>query len=685
MHRRRRRRRRRSPLRWLLPLVMLLLLAAVGMGVRYINRELPYRNAESFMPEDPGLTIRQNSGGSLILSWNPAKRADFYCVEILRPLKEGQTEPESIFRGYAYDPSGYALPGLPPETELTVRVSSVVEYGSGDIMERRMCENPAEATLTFDAPAVTELGWTADPESGTVDISCVLQNATHCRIYLAEAGKEPVYLKTVSGDCFSLSVGGEGELPELAWGESHTLLFDAYFRTEEITFYGALQESITVAREDLLGRELAPVLTDEGNNICTITWSETKGQSYEVQQLDTLRQQWVTVAQIPGGKARSYTTGHLNNLSSYRFRVVAVGGDTLPGQPYAAVSGELTYETGISPIFCTVWPVKNMDAFDAPEGGAVVGQVAQAKAYWVADASGDMLGIALDGKICYIDGRYCMINLPEYLGELCAYDITNSYSSIYMVHEYELPGITGTVIDGYGNVDLGERAYLVPLLYPTANKLLDAALDAMEQGYRLKIYDAFRPNRATQQIYDLAESVLERPIPDAPYRGDIPGDMPALEPGEILTYRDLMTKGGWSLSNFLAKGRSMHNLGIAVDLTLEELYTGEELEMQTAMHDLSSYSVLTRNNENAKLLAEIMKNAGMGDLVSEWWHFQDNQIKEELELTSVWQGISCECWVTDNHGWRYRNRDGSYMTDTTVTLGGVSYRFDTDGYAVLTE
>ena len=76
-----------------------------------------------------------------------------------------------------------------------------------------------------------------------------------------------------------------------------------------------------------------------------------------------------------------------------------------------------------------------------------------------------------------------------------------------------------------------------------------------------------------------------------------------------------------------------------------------------------------------------MKNAGMGDLVSEWWHFQDNEIKSELDLPSVWQGVSGEWWVLDNYGWRFRSRDGSYLRDTTQNIGGVDYRFDSDGYA----
>lgn len=683
MHRPRRKSRRRSPWRWLWLLPVALLLAALGYGAWYVTRELPYRAAESYMPEDAGLTIRQKPGGSLQLSWQPAERTDFYCIEILRPLEEGQEVQESIFRGYAYDPSGYPLPGLPEDTELVLRVSTVMEYESAGKLERRQCDNPAEAQLKFNAPAITNLQWVADPDNGVVDISFRFKDANHCRIYVAEENGSQTLLKTVTEENTRITFGKDGDLPAIARGQSCTLFFDACYLTEELEFYGIQCGSLTVEREDLLGRALDPVLTDEGNNVCSITWNETKGEYYEVQQLDHARQKWVTVATVPGDGERSYTTGHLENLSNFRFRVVAVGGDTLPNERYAAISSEMDFETGMTPIYCTIWPVKDMDAFDAPEGGTVVSSVAQAKAYCVIDAVGDMLGVSIDGQTCYIDGNYCMINLAEYLDELCTYDITNSYSSIYMVHEFAIPEVTDTVIDGYGAVAVGNGQYLVPLLYPTAKKIFVAAQDALSRGYRLKIYDAFRPNRATQKIYELAELILDEPIPEEPFNGKMPEKMPEPVEGETLTYRKLMTNDEWSLSNFLAQGRSMHNYGVAVDLTLEDMYSGKELKMQTSMHDLSHYSVLKENNKQAKLLAQIMKAAGLGDLRSEWWHFQDNEAKQTLDLPSVWKGVNCECWMADDNGWRFRNRNGSYIKDTTQTIGGVSYVFDSNGYATV--
>ena len=293
-----------------------------------------------------------------------------------------------------------------------------------------------------------------------------------------------------------------------------------------------------------------------------------------------------------------------------------------------------------------------------------------------------MIGVLLNGHTCYIDSNYCMINLPELLGSLCSYDITNSYASLYKVHGYEIPEVTDTVILGYEAVATEAGDFLVPLLYPTTQKLLKAAQDAMARGYRLKIYDAYRPNEATLDIFSRTETILEDPIPEKPFSGDVPSDLPQTEEGEEITYKLLMTNNEWNLANFLARGVSRHNLGVALDLTLETLEGGEELQMQTAMHDLSWYSVPSRNNTNADILKEIMMNAGMADLISEWWHFQDNEARDTLSLPAVKTGVTPECWMLDDTGWRYRRYNGSYFTSCTRVIDGVTYSFDARGYVM---
>ena len=330
--------------------------------------------------------------------------------------------------------------------------------------------------------------------------------------------------------------------------------------------------------------------------------------------------------------------------------------------------------------------MSNLEAYSDSLQTEAVGKVAVGTAYCVLDEENGMFGIRLDGQLCYIDSNYCMINLPEYVGDQCEYNITNSYSSIYMVHEYEIPKVTDVVTAGYEKVQMSAGDYLVPLLYPTAKKLAVAAETAIEQGYRLKIYDSFRPYKATREIYDLTAEILDDPIPAKTFTGkkvSLP-QAEVDEEGEAkpLTYRLVMTNNSWNLGSFLARNGSLHNLGIAVDLTLEEISSGEELGMQTSMHDLSWYSVLSRNNTNANTLASIMKSAGFGDLVSEWWHFQDNEIRAELSLPSVSNGVRASCWMADDNGWKYRTDNGTYYKDTTATIDGVEYSFDADGYVI---
>lgn len=99
-------------------------------------------------------------------------------------------------------------------------------------------------------------------------------------------------------------------------------------------------------------------------------------------------------------------------------------------------------------------------------------------------------------------------------------------------------------------------------------------------------------------------------------------------------YRPLsVQKIFWSIcpnENFVAnpaKG-SKHNRGTAVDLTLIDLKTGEELAMPSGYDDFSekasrNYEKMTTDEirQNCKLLENTMKKYGFNPLPSEWWHF----------------------------------------------------------------
>ena len=107
--------------------------------------------------------------------------------------------------------------------------------------------------------------------------------------------------------------------------------------------------------------------------------------------------------------------------------------------------------------------------------------------------------------------------------------------------------------------------------------------------------------------------------------------------------------------------------------------------MQSDIHDLSWYSVTARNNSSAKQLANIMKSAGFATLSSEWWHFQDDEAKKAYSIPSVSKGVGLEGWTADDRGWMYRDRNGEYYKNQTLTVDGMAYRFDAYGYLVLSE
>ena len=114
------------------------------------------------------------------------------------------------------------------------------------------------------------------------------------------------------------------------------------------------------------------------------------------------------------------------------------------------------------------------------------------------------------------------------------------------------------------------------------------------QGLGLKVFDAYRPVRATLAMVDWTERV-QRP--------------------------DLLQDG------YIAR-RSRHNLGLAIDLTLLDLATGSELEMGTPF-DTFSAAAHTANASgmaavNRQKLKAAMEGEGFLNYDQEWWHYTFN-------------------------------------------------------------
>ena len=408
-------------------------------------------------------------------------------------------------------------------------------------------------------------------------------------------------------------------------------------------------------RLSLTCRETAPCL-------CVLEWEGTRCHHFEVQRWTG--EAWRTAARLTPEAHMRYDPGRLGSGSYNRFRVAAVGAD---GGEEQAEETELY--ASVSPLYSTVWPIQDLTLYEDPGKGERLASVPGGAALCVLAEEGDWFRVCWRSDYGWVDSRFCMINLPEYTGDHCAYVIANGERSLFAAHNAPIPQITGQVIKGFEHVRTAEGEFLAPYLYPCAQKLLSAALAAQADGYRLKIYEAFRPQEATRFLYDTAEARKNDPA--------------ATEDGRQTTLLKLMTDNGrFSLGSFLARSISAHNRGIALDLTLERADGGGELEMQSAMHDLSWYAATDRSNLNAKLLAGYMTGVGMKGLSSEWWHFQDDETRAAIGLNaSLYGGVSAEGWTQDDAGWRYRGADGSYVRDAVRTVDGRTYIFDKDGYA----
>lgn len=744
-------------LKWLKRLfvlvLVLFLMATVGFGCRFLywfaNSCLTaYHTSVPTMSSEGEFEIHYaeyQDQPVIHFTWTEglADNADGYLLQILMPAEASHTGEERLLWSTRLHDEAFTLPFVPWDTELIVRIRTYNDYTFPFQQRPRthLSSGYLQMQGSFPMPRIENLAWDADPNADTVQVTFDMDESTTARLYYEQDDGTLVPVTELDNGELTLTFGDNGEYPMPGFEESVSFCLDAYRQQGGYTYFGWVTDRFTVVREDLLGTELILTCTDEGNNAFTLTWNETKGDRYEVQQYDPDEETWFTIHTVARDGERIYYTGHLPRYSQYRFRVVALGGQTLPDSEFAAIPAQTQVETGASVVYSTIWPIQDLDIYTDPTMTEVMGTADAADAFCVLDVVDDLFYIRTDsGEYGYIDNRYCMINLPDMIGDLCWYNITNSYSSLYLAHEFEFPKVTDTVVKGYEDVMLDEDEYLVPLLYPVAQRLEKAAFAAREEGYVLKIYDSFRPQMATYKLYDLINILQDSPIPDTtfvfpknpvtgkkaprPQKDPVTGEtlplgtpwhehlgveLPEPEPTEPLdpnapteptvpvdptaptepvddgrpTYAELMTdKGRYPLNYFIAKGTSRHNQGIALDLTLVDLRTGKDLEMQTSMHDLSAFSELSKNNRNAKTLARIMEGQGFTGLVSEWWHFQDNDVWYDLDPEHLWYGVSPECWMADDRGWRFRLSNGNYWYSCTRQIDGVEYTFDEDGYVI---
>ena len=139
-----------------------------------------------------------------------------------------------------------------------------------------------------------------------------------------------------------------------------------------------------------------------------------------------------------------------------------------------------------------------------------------------------------------------------------------------------------------------------------ARALKSVASEVMVQGYRLKVFDAYRPVSAVKHF--VLWGIEDQDIRMKPYF------YPDLEKQELF------------IKGYIAK-QSSHSRGSTVDLTLLDMKSGKELDMGSPFDLFGPIShpdykgITDEQYENRMILQNVMIRNGFKTIDCEWWHF----------------------------------------------------------------
>lgn len=191
---------------------------------------------------------------------------------------------------------------------------------------------------------------------------------------------------------------------------------------------------------------------------------------------------------------------------------------------------------------------------------------------------------------------------------------------IQEVRYYSTYNFVGDRINGYTQPS-------ILMSREAAEALKRVSDDMIKHGYRLKVYDAYRPQRAVDNFVAWAENLDDKRMKDYFY--------PEVNKNRLF-------KDGY------IDAKSGHSRGSAIDLTLFDMKTGKEVDMGgTFDHfgleshptwcgdpDTGKYTgkfegkpvpkngkITEKQFKNRMILREAMMKHGFEPIDTEWWHF----------------------------------------------------------------
>lgn len=171
--------------------------------------------------------------------------------------------------------------------------------------------------------------------------------------------------------------------------------------------------------------------------------------------------------------------------------------------------------------------------------------------------------------------------------------------AILEIRYYSTYNFVGDRIDGYE-----EPCAL--LTKEAASALKEVSDELVQKGYRLKIYDAYRPQKAVTHFMNWAKDVNDIRMKRYFY--------PELDKSVLFDQGYIAEKSG-------------HSRGSTVDLTLFDMNTEKEVDMGGTFDYFGELShpdykkITAEQYENRMILRNAMTAHGFKPLVEEWWHF----------------------------------------------------------------
>lgn len=170
---------------------------------------------------------------------------------------------------------------------------------------------------------------------------------------------------------------------------------------------------------------------------------------------------------------------------------------------------------------------------------------------------------------------------------------------LYEIRYANTHNFIGRPIEGY------KRATAM-LSIPAADSLKKVQDYLKEKGYRIKIFDAYRPQRAVNHFIQWAKV-----------------------PHDTLMKREFypqVNKSNLFELGYIAE-KSGHTRGSTIDLTIVDNITEKEIDMgspfdffgETSHHD--NHTINTEQQANRLILKEAMLRFGFKAIKTEWWHY----------------------------------------------------------------